>query len=573
MISASELQKSAPYDGGREVWVDDDNQNVAEIIQAIRKKHNLDVDWYNKHCKEFWRGNVKDTAKLLFDFHKKYIDYIIEPEKDQTVKTPGRLLHDRHGDCKHYSLFTCGIVDALTRAGYPIECNYRFVADYPELEVHHVFAVVSDPVNKKNYWVDPVLDTFNDRPTFYNTKDYGMAISSLSGTAGGTGRYNISIVAGGVGQRNPFHNRHELLAFLRKHGRHPNSFKNPMEMKVFIIDRLNHEIHSHNSKSAVGRKNKKHGNFLTKIAHGLKVNAENAAHGIAVDAANAKTMALKVSLAAGRGPFLALVDLNAFNLAHRLRDTLMIEGPERRAKLLAKWRSLGGKDSGLINAVNNGYREYKRHNGGYVISRDHVSGIGMAETTMVALASGILATLAAYFKSATPADKSAMAKSATTGTQDITAKVHKAITASPDASNSITNMATGNSGGSISANTGVSADGTPTVTVTAASHPSFDNAGQPGGPDGNYQPTPDDIPGGGPVDNAVSTMMDNGGGGKKKGKKSGAADEGSNGSGNGLTKIIDEVETFVTDHKTAVGITAGTMALGYFLMHTKKRRR
>ena len=315
-----------------------------------------------------------------------------------------------------------------------------------------------------------------------------------------------------------------------------------------------------------------YGNFLTKIAHGLKVNAENAAHGISVDAANAKTMALKVSLEAGRGPFLALVDMNAFNLAHRLRDTLMIEGPDRRAKLLAKWRSLGGKDSGLINAVNNGYREYKRHHGGYVFSRDHVSGVGMTETTMVALASGILATLAAYFKAASPADKTAMAKSATTGTQDITAKVHKAITSSPDASNSITNMATGNSGGSISANTGVSADGTPTVTVTAASHPSFDNAGQPGGPDGNYQPIPDDIPGGGSVDNAVSTMMDNGGG-KKKGKKSGAADDGSNGSEGGLTKVIDQVENFVTEHKTAVGITVGTLFLGYALMHTKKRRR
>lgn len=549
MMPISDIKHDLPYFGKSEMWVDDDGQNVEEIIKSIKRSHDLDKTDYDKHCLDFWRGNAKDTAKLLFDFHKRYIKYVIEPESDQTVKTPGRLINDRHGDCKHYSLFTCGIVDALNRKGYPIEAKYRFVSDTPDVEVHHVFAVVTEPsqigypsrakqwgadkirdyalksglrlvhgyevegrVNAvsgtgKEYWCDPVLDNFNERPNFHNTKDYRMAINRLSGTK----EHDIAIVAGR--NRNPFHNKEQLLAYLHHHGARPEHFQNEREMQSFLINKLREDVARFKNMRrpdapAIGKKNKHHKNFLKSIAHGFEVNAKNVAHGIQVDAANAKTLALKVSLAAARGPFLGLVDLNTFNLAHRLRDTLM--SPQHRGALLQKWKDLGGNDKTLINSVNNGWRVYKKHHGGWNEARDRVSGRRLAGPEIaaaVALASGIIAALEKFIHSDAPKQEEAIADAATTGTKDLVHKAHKHISKQPGDSNTASDVPLGDnaSNGTMSVSTGVDANGNPTLAITSVDHPVLNNAGKsveqlrPEDPDAPDADDPDDVPGGGPV--------------------------------------------------------------------------
>ncbi len=192
MRNISSIGRSAkpfPYEGKQVTLMEENDTN--DIIDAIKMVHNKYASHYvgEPDVLKFWRGNAKDTAKLIYDFLDYYIKYKVEPPDFQTVKTPGRLLRQLHGDCKHYATFTCGVVDALRKKGYPISCKYRFVSDVPGVDVHHVFAVVTDAAGNE-YWVDPVpnITRFDQRPKFHNVKDFSMAqigkIYLLSGTDG-----------------------------------------------------------------------------------------------------------------------------------------------------------------------------------------------------------------------------------------------------------------------------------------------------------------------------------------------------------------------------------------------------
>lgn len=541
----------APYYGDREKWVDSKDQNVDGIIEAIKKSHSLDKTDYESFAKTFWRGNARDTAKLLFDFEKKYIVYAVEPELDQTVKSPGRIKADRHGDCKHYALFTCGVCDALNRMGYPVESWYRFTADIPGTEVHHVFAVVSD--GKKQWWVDPVIDYFDQRPTFYNTKDVRMAISRLSGTEmSGTIRYDIAIVAG----RNPFRTRDHLLRFLELHGKRPADFPDAHSMKAFIIHALNPRMGG--MESAIGKK-KRHNNFLKSIAHGMEVNLHNAGKEIAKDAKAVKNMALKVSFAAARGPFLALVALNKLNLAHRYRDTLV--GPHR-TPLLRAWRDIGGNEHAFINAVNSGWRHYKQQHGGYNASRDHISGIGyvgdcsigFAIESAMALATGIIAVLNKFVHSNAPAADQELAEGAKKGAVDVAMAANEGMQNDKGGGTTTTTDIPG-SGGKMQLATGIDQEGNPTVAVRTTSHPAFDQAAQP--PAGSSS---DDIQGGGAVQlQRQDSNIDTGMAGKDSFKQ-----------------WWDNATAWVKEHKAlAIGVplAIGTGAVLVNRLGGKKRRR
>lgn len=175
-----QIASTLPYYGIETNLVED--QDSSDIIVFLKKNHKQNQKDYDNIAIDFWQGNAGDTAKYLFDFCKKNIAYKIEPKERQTVKTPGAIIHEGVGDCKHYSSFINGIIDALYRKGYPVTCMYRFVSDDPGTDVHHVFAVIKDGSGRE-YWADPVVNTFNKRPIFYNTKNVHMPLKQISGTS------------------------------------------------------------------------------------------------------------------------------------------------------------------------------------------------------------------------------------------------------------------------------------------------------------------------------------------------------------------------------------------------------
>jgi hypothetical protein len=523
MIGVKELERALPpVDGKRKVLVPDSKQSVNEIMRVITDNHTEEKPYFNQQnvCVPFWQGSAESTAKLLFDFCKKHIYYVIEPEKDQTVKTPARLLSDGHGDCKHYAGFIVGICDALNKKGYPVEAYYRFVSDIPGSDVHHVFAVVTD--GKKDFWVDPVISYFDKRPTFYNTKDYRMAISKLSGTHG---QRSVDQVAG----KNPFRSKMQLQSFMQRHGINPENFNNPADLQRAVLQKIRlqqlsnkmegkpvmHGIEDISGTHEIGKKKsgtKKKVNFLQKIVKSYKTNADNLKKGAIKTLKNVKNLNLKVSFAAARGPLLALVALDAFRLARRYRDTVL--GPGRQ-KFLDAWKKIGGDPKKMINAINSGWRFYIRHNrkgkpwdpgkdsvhgisgigafpednaviSGYNDGEPVVSGYGNAQVgvvqvaALVALATGLIAFLNKFVQSKTP--QGSTAEAAQEGAADITASAANAD------EKAIYNIAEGvttltkSGGGQMKYETGENAEGDPVLKIDNYKHPALNAAGaQPNG--------------------------------------------------------------------------------------------
>ena len=554
MPAITEIREILPYRDQYDLQVEDHDTN--DIVKCLKKYHKIHGSDYDKISLPFWKGNAENTGRYLFNFLKKNVRYDTEPEDYQTVKTPSAILHQGHGDCKHYASFITGVVDSLQRKGYPIKGKYRFVSDTPDKDIHHVFAVLEDVgqigATGRDYWVDPVLNSFDKRPNFYNIKDTDMAkgIGSLYHISG-TDNNNLPVIGNIDGL---FDTRAKIEHTLRSHNLRPYHFSSPSHLYNFL--------HHHHSKPGVHNPFLPHqnfvsgysvgkSNFLKKLAHGMEVNAKNLAHGIKVNAANAKQMALNVGLSPARNAFLGLLDVNGFNMAQKLRTTLL--GKDRGA-LLSKWTSLGGHNQALINAVNNGYRHYKKGHGGYDIKRDHISGVGVVQVAaLVALASGIIAELAKFLKH-TDQEQSQISEVAKNGIQDITKDVIAAGEGGvvvPGQSDPVQdanftsrtgkpNMVTNQPAMSVSA--GVAPDGTPTVTVHAIEAA---NVPGPRGPQDGQPGDPDNIPGGGNITNDITA---------------------------GASNLWHGFTTFIMNNKLVVGLTvAGVVA--YKVMNKPGRKK
>jgi hypothetical protein len=160
------------------------NQQVPDIISAMLSAHKMYAGEYDKISKDFYSGDGIQTAKKLFDFLKKNVQYKIESDKSQRIMSPSAILSLGKNDCKNYALFIMGVLDSLKRKGLIDNKIYYRFASYKLLDEipHHVFAVIQD--NQGNeYFIDPVLSTFNERKTYYHKIDKipSMPLYSVSG--------------------------------------------------------------------------------------------------------------------------------------------------------------------------------------------------------------------------------------------------------------------------------------------------------------------------------------------------------------------------------------------------------
>jgi hypothetical protein len=180
MVSVSTLLKYLPPFRDNEIIVKD-KQAVHDIINEVLLSHEVFASDYDNIGFFFQRGTPGETYKGLFDFCKKNIAYEVETEEDQTTRSPAAILVLGHGDCKHYSGFIGGVLDALKRQGYPVDWNYRFASyDLFNTTPGHVFVVVKNGNNE--IWIDPVLSTYNERliPNYITDKKPSM-LKRLSG--------------------------------------------------------------------------------------------------------------------------------------------------------------------------------------------------------------------------------------------------------------------------------------------------------------------------------------------------------------------------------------------------------
>jgi hypothetical protein len=182
MVSkAAVLEKLAPFKNYKRVV--STNQTVTDIIDGIVDTHYKWEKEYDKISDYFVGESELETARNIWNFLKSNVPYYIESTSNQTLRSPSAIVA-MPGDCKSYALFANGILDSLNRKGIlQVPLAFRF-AGYKESskEPQHVFAVMY-PGTKKEIWIDPVLNRFNEKrqPSFYKDKKIKMALIALSG--------------------------------------------------------------------------------------------------------------------------------------------------------------------------------------------------------------------------------------------------------------------------------------------------------------------------------------------------------------------------------------------------------
>jgi hypothetical protein len=176
--------KLSPFVNEQRVIID--NQGVDDIIEGMLNTHDKYKSEYDKIYKYFVGSSVEETCRNIWNFLKQNISYGIESENYQFLKSPASVLNTKSSDCKSYCLFSSGIASAYQRnTGKDIEVLFRFASydpfnDTPE----HTFCVVKD--GNKEYWIDPVLNKFNQRKEPYSyinkkLKKDNMALIALAG--------------------------------------------------------------------------------------------------------------------------------------------------------------------------------------------------------------------------------------------------------------------------------------------------------------------------------------------------------------------------------------------------------
>jgi hypothetical protein len=178
------IGKVSPFLGKKEIVVA--NQDTVDIIDALIKNHYKYSNEYDKIFRFFDGGSVEETAFNVWCFLKDEFKYNIEPEEMQILRSPGALLASNIVgiDCKGYATFANGVMDAYRRnTGKNFDVYYRFASYDPfDNTPQHVFAVVKE--NGNEFWIDPVLDQFDEKkqPYFYKDKKIkNMALVAMSG--------------------------------------------------------------------------------------------------------------------------------------------------------------------------------------------------------------------------------------------------------------------------------------------------------------------------------------------------------------------------------------------------------
>jgi hypothetical protein len=175
------LEKLSPFKNYKKVISSD--QTVTDIIDGILETHYKYEEEYDKISELFVGESELETARNIWNFLKSNVPYYIESTSNQTLRSPSAIF-SIPGDCKSFSLAANGILSSLNRKGIlQVPLAFRF-AGYKESsrEPQHVFAVMY-PGTKKEIWIDPVLNRFNEKrqPTFYKDKKIKMALIALSG--------------------------------------------------------------------------------------------------------------------------------------------------------------------------------------------------------------------------------------------------------------------------------------------------------------------------------------------------------------------------------------------------------
>jgi len=129
-------------------------QYVPDIIKEIGTAHRLYRDHYDMFSDLFYDKDPEVITDRLYNFCKEFIEYREEPKEAQTSALPAGILQRGYGDCKHYSLFSAGVIGSLNRLyGCCFDAFFYFVGYGRAEEPYHVYVSVVD--GDQEIWLDP----------------------------------------------------------------------------------------------------------------------------------------------------------------------------------------------------------------------------------------------------------------------------------------------------------------------------------------------------------------------------------------------------------------------------------
>lgn len=156
------LQRLPAYEDKWKLIVDE--QYVRDIMNEIMTSHRLFADYYNNFSSLFLCNTLECLTDSLFYFCKENIKYKEETKERQTSALPTGFLHRGYGDCKHYALFSAGVIDSLNRQfNLGIDWWYYFAGYEGATEPYHVFVAVRD--GDEEVWIDPTPGAADNYPT------------------------------------------------------------------------------------------------------------------------------------------------------------------------------------------------------------------------------------------------------------------------------------------------------------------------------------------------------------------------------------------------------------------------
>lgn len=327
------------------------NQDVYDIVKEVLSAHKAFASDYDLIAPYFDGFTQLETIKRLFSFLKINVPYQVEPERSQTTKSPSALLTQAIGDCKHYAGFIAGVLDALNRRGAGFKFSYRF-ASYSLFDKTpgHVFIVVW--IDGKEYWIDPVLKSFNERlePSYILDKPINKneMLSRVSGIANSEYYIEQEIPEGileDVVTDDDVNADPELIPaiqLLLQYMVLNDEGQINDELLASYAGTLDNDIYTELVNARVLINQKAIGGFFGDLFHGVKA----------------------VAGAAPRNAYLGLVAINAFGLASKLAkcyykpDGKTIDWINYK-KISDKWTSLGGKRENLRAAADAGKNKPK----------------------------------------------------------------------------------------------------------------------------------------------------------------------------------------------------------------------
>ena len=130
--------------------------NNSDIINTIHSYMPYAIGQSKKRASIFKGKDNKETCRNIWSFLKHNIKYVEDSVHFQDIKLPDRLVKERKGDCKSFSMFTASILECL---GIPYKFAYTSYTHNKTPQ--HVYVQTDDGII-----IDAVWRKFNDEKPY-----------------------------------------------------------------------------------------------------------------------------------------------------------------------------------------------------------------------------------------------------------------------------------------------------------------------------------------------------------------------------------------------------------------------